>query len=94
MNNGAPVSLHELENISWPELAHVYGFIYPGGAGMRIESYRFITGPEPRRRIEAPGMPLWWPGAFSGFIKGVQGGWAGPMISFWRRESVNNSFFS
>ena len=94
MVNGAPASINELENIDWPELARVYGFMYPGGAGMRIESYRYIDGPEPRRRIEAPGMPLWWPSAFTGFIKGVQSGWAGPMISFWRRESVNNPFFS
>jgi hypothetical protein len=96
MHNGAPVSLKELENISWPELARVYGFMYPGGAGMRLEYYRFMDGPEPKKRIETPEMPIWWPGGgnFSGFKSGFQCGWAGPIISFWRRESLNNPFFS
>lgn len=88
--SGIPVSIKHLEENGGPEVARVYGFMYPGGAGMRLEHYKFLDGPKPRDRMETPEMPSWWPGGgkFCGFLRDYQCGWAGPIVSFWRRESV------
>ena len=93
---GIPKTMVELEDSGWPELARVYGFVYKGGAGMRMEHYKYLDGPKPKERSETPDMPTWWPGRgrFGGYVKNIQGGWAGPIVSFWTRKSENNGYFS
>ena len=93
---GLPDSIVKLEDSGWPEVGRAYALMYPGGAGCRIEYFRFCDGPSPKERAETPETPLWWPGnnKTSGYIKNKQSGWAGPVISFWRRTSDINEFFS
>ena len=94
--SGLPTTIRQLEDSGLPELARVYGFMYPGGAGLRFEYYKYLEGPTPSERRETPDMPSWWPGqgTYSGFISNYQCGWAGPIVSFWRRKNVNNGYFS
>jgi hypothetical protein len=90
-----PTTMRELEDSGWPEIARIFGFMYPGGAGLRFEYYRYMEGPKPSERRETQDLPSWWPGnGYAAFIRDYQGGWAGPIISYWRRKNVNNGYFS
>jgi hypothetical protein len=93
---GLPDSIFKLENSGWPEVGRAFAFMYPGGAGCRVEYFKFCDGPSPKERVETPETPLWWPGnnRTSGYRKNIQAGWAGPLISFWKRTSDINEFFS
>ena len=99
-----PKTLDQLEETGWPEVGRIFVFMYPGGAGCRVEQYKYLN----IDRSEAPplqdyflycttplNLPRWWPeGEKAGFVKGVKSGWAGPVISFWRRTETNSKFFS
>ena len=91
-----PSTIQELEDSGRPEIGRVFGFLYPGGAGLRMEHYKFLEGPKPEERRQTPEIPSWWPGwgQFAGYIKDFQYGWAGPVVSFWRRSSIDNGYFS
>ena len=99
-----PKTLDQLEETGWPEVGRIFVFMYPGGAGCRVEQYKYLN----IDRSEAPplqdyflycttpqNLPRWWPeGEKAGFVKGFKSGWAGPVISFWRRTETNSKFFS
>ena len=75
-------------------ISQTYIFMYPGGSGARIEQYLkiedFLVVTE---RIESPILPLWFENKFSGFIPDVQGGWSGPIISYYSRMDSNHRQF-
>ena len=83
----------KLEDSGWPEIGRAYAFMYPGGAGCRLEFYKYKEGPHPRKRIETFYIPFYWSRGEEGYIENVQAGWTGPIISFWRRTKTDNPFF-
>lgn len=90
-----PNTIDKLIKAGWPEVGRTYCFLYPGGAGARIEQYKYLPGEENKTRISAENVPQWWPeGPSSWYIHGHQGGWAGPVTSFYRRIDTINSFWS
>ena len=60
--------------------------MYPGGSGARIEQFiKIEDSVKVKNRIESPILPLWFENQYSGFIPDVQGGWSGPIISYYSR---------
>ena len=60
--------------------------MYPGGSGARIEQYLNIPDfTNVRERIESPILPYWFEDKFAGFIPDVQGGFSGPIVSYYKR---------
>ena len=69
--------------------------MYPGGSSIRIEQYlkieEFMTVKE---RLESPDLPYWFQEKRSGFIPGIQGGWGGPIVSYYSRvDSKSRSYW-
>jgi hypothetical protein len=61
--------------------------MYPGGSGARIEQYLKISDfTHVTERVESPILPYWFENKFSGFIPDVQGGYSGPLVSFYKRN--------
>ena len=69
--------------------------MYPGGSGLRVEQFLKIEEfMEVRERVESPYLPYWFPSKFGGFIPDVQGGWSGPITSFYSRvDSIVRSYW-
>jgi hypothetical protein len=84
-----PKTEEELED-NWNEISKQYIFMYPGGAGMRVEQFLMIPDfTLVKKRIESPILPYWFPDKYSGFIPDIQGGWTGPVVSYYKRIDSN-----
>lgn len=86
-------TIRKLEKCGWPEIGRAYAFMYPGGAGCRLEFYKYKEGPHPRKRRDTFFIPFYWERGTEGYIENVQAGWTGPIISYWKRTSIENPFF-
>lgn len=69
--------------------------MYPGGSGIRIEQYLKIEEfMMVKERLESPDLPYWFHNKRSGFIPCVQGGWSGPIVSYYSRvDSISRSYW-
>jgi hypothetical protein len=69
--------------------------MYPGGSGSRIEQFLKIPDfTQVKKRIQSPILPYWFEDKYSGFITDVQGGWTGPIVSYYSRvDSTRRSFW-
>ena len=57
-----------------------------GGSGMRVEQFLKIPDfTEVKNREESLVLPFWFENKFSGFVTDVQGGWSGPIVSYYKR---------
>ena len=71
---------------SWNEISQQYIFLYPGGSGLRVEQFLKIEDlMKINRRQESPFLPYWFKDKTQGFIPKFQGGWSGPIISYYGR---------
>ena len=80
-----PKSEEDLEEI-WTEISQQYIFMYPGGSGARIE--QFLKIPDftvVRKREQSLILPYWFENKYSGFLPDLQGGWSGPIVSYYKR---------
>ena len=62
--------------------------MYPGGSGLRVEQFLNIEDwMIVKNREESVMLPYWFPEKEKthGFIPGYQGGWAGPIKSYYSR---------
>lgn len=93
--NKLPDTQQKLDEAGWPEVGRIYCFLYPGGAGARVEQYKNKAGVQTTIRKSADNVPHWWPeGASSWYIFQQQGGWTGPVTSFYKRIDSINAFWS
>ena len=71
---------------SWNEISQQFIFLYPGGSGLRVEQFLKIDDfMKINRRQESPFLPYWFKDKTQGFIPKFQGGWSGPIISYYGR---------
>ena len=85
-----PTTEEDLEE-RWKEISRQYIFMYPGGAGAKIEQFLMVPDfIEVKERIESAHLPLWFPDRTRGFIPETQGGWVGPVVSYYNREDSNH----
>ena len=81
-----PNSEDELEEL-WTEISQQYILMYPGGAGARIEQFLKIPDfTEVIKREESSILPPWFENKYSGFLTDIQGGWSGPIVSYYKRN--------
>ena len=78
--------------------------MYPGGAMIKVYQFamkenidgypRYWPIDEPKYREESPCVPLWFEDRSRGYVRGVQGGLIGPVVSYYERvDSINRSFW-
>ena len=88
-----PKTEQDLESY-WKEISRQYIFMYPGGAGARIEQYLKIDeNAEVKKRRESSFLPLWWENEYSAYIPGDQSGWIGPISSVYSRIDAKHRKF-
>ena len=86
-------TLEELEQ-RWTEISRQYIFMYPGGAGARIEQFLMIPDfMNVKSRKESQILPLWFPNKLQGFLPDEQGGFVGPVTSYFKRLDSNHRQF-
>ena len=89
-----PETEEELED-AWNEICQQYIFLYPGGSGLRVEQFLKIPDfMKVNRRKESPFLPYWFKDKTQGYIPDFQGGWSGPIVSYYRRlDSIMRSYW-